>query len=346
MSWQDNCVMAMAKAGRGTVFATVDPWFYNEYTNGRKLPADFDNYGAAKEFVRWTLQQLPAGRRRRGARRDEILEMADKVRYPRMTTEELRETFLLTELFQPGAVEMVYVDLDRTVVGAAVPTVKALRLETAPELRSEYFLERREIGVLNISRHPGTVTVDGSRHQLGYLDCLYAGRGCREVEFASEDAAAPAEFYLLSYPAHREYPVRVSRRVELEPVRLGSAETVNQREIRKHIWLGGVRSCQLVMGFTELAVGSAWNTMPPHTHMRRSEVYLYFNLPAEDRVIHLMGPATETRHLVMADRQVVVSPGWSMHAGVGTRNYSFCWGMGGENQAYDDMDAVKLTEMR
>jgi 4-deoxy-L-threo-5-hexosulose-uronate ketol-isomerase len=275
-----------------------------------------------------------------------ILEMADKVRYPRMTTAELRETFLLTDLFKPGSVELVYVDLDRTVIGGAVPTKTPLKLETAPELRAEYFLERREIGVLNISKNKGAVTVNGEKHEVGYLDLVYVGRGTQNVEFSSADAANPAEFYLLSYPAHKEYPTAVSKRAELEPVKLGSLETVNKREIRKHIWMGGVKSCQLVMGFTELAEGSAWNTMPPHVHMRRSEVYLYFGLPETDRVIHLMGPADETRHLVIADKQVVVSPGWSMHAGVGTRNYGFCWGMGGENQAYDDMDPVKLVDMR
>ncbi len=183
-------------------------------------------------------------------------------------------------------------------------------------------------------------------YELGYLDLVYIGRGNENVEFASADAAKPAEFYLLSYPAHKEYPTALSKRSELEPVKLGALETVNKREIRKHIWLGGVKSCQLVMGFTELAEGSAWNTMPPHTHMRRSEVYLYFGLPETDRVIHLMGPADETRHLIVADKQVVVSPGWSMHAGVGTRNYGFCWGMGGENQAYDDMDPVKIVDIK
>ncbi|HXB61313.1 MAG TPA: 5-dehydro-4-deoxy-D-glucuronate isomerase [Acidobacteriaceae bacterium] len=275
-----------------------------------------------------------------------ILEMADKVRYPRMTTAELRETFLLTDLFKPGAVEMVYVDLDRTVIGGAVPTKTPLKLETAPELRADYFLQRREIGILNISKGTGTVTVGGTKYELGYLDCLYIGRGNESVEFSSADAAKPAEFYLLSYLAHKEYPTALSKRGDLEPVKLGASETLNKREIRKHIWMGGVKSCQLVMGFTELAEGSGWNTMPPHTHMRRSEVYLYFGLPETDRVIHLMGPPDETRHLIMADKQVVVSPGWSMHAGVGTRNYSFCWGMGGENQAYDDMDPVKLPEMK
>jgi len=275
-----------------------------------------------------------------------ILEMADKVRYPRMTTAELRETFLLTDLFKPGKVEMVYVDLDRTVIGGVVPTTAALKLETAPELRSTYFLERREIGVLNIGKGKGTVTVGGTKYELGYLDCVYVGRGNESVEFTSADAGTPAEFYLLSYPAHKEYPTALSKRGDLEPVKLGSLETVNKREIRKHIWMGGVKSCQLVMGFTELAEGSAWNTMPSHTHMRRSEVYLYFNLPEAERVIHLMGPPDETRHIVMAEKQVVVSPGWSIHSGVGTRAYSFCWGMGGENQAYDDMDPVQLVDLR
>jgi 4-deoxy-L-threo-5-hexosulose-uronate ketol-isomerase len=274
-----------------------------------------------------------------------ILQMADKVRFPRMTTAELRETFLLTELFKPGAIDMVYVDLDRTVIGSAVPLKTPLKLETAPELRSTYFTERRELGVLNIGAGAGTVTVGGTKYDLGYLDCVYIGRGNESIEFASADASKPAEFYLLSYPAHAIHPVQTSRRADLEPVKLGSPATVNKREIRKHIWMGGVQSCQLVMGFTELAEGSAWNTMPAHTHMRRSEVYLYFNLPETERIIHLMGPPDETRHLVMASKQVVISPGWSIHAGVGTSNYSFCWGMGGENKAYDDMDPVKLTEL-
>jgi len=274
-----------------------------------------------------------------------IIEMADKVRYPRMTTAELRETFLVTDLFQPGKVSMVYIDLDRTVVGGAWPTTGPLKLETAPELRAEYFLERRELGVLNISGNKGRVTVDGKAYELGPQDCLYVGRGAKDVEFASVDAGKAAEFYLLSYQAHTTHPTTVSLRKDLEPVKLGAVESINQRAIRKHIWTGGVKSCQLVMGFTELAEGSAWNTMPAHTHMRRSEVYLYFNVAEGDRVFHMMGPGTETRHLVVANREVVVSPGWSVHAGVGTRNYSFCWGMGGENQTYDDMDPVKLVEM-
>jgi 4-deoxy-L-threo-5-hexosulose-uronate ketol-isomerase len=276
-----------------------------------------------------------------------LLQMADPVRFPRMTTSELRETFLLDGLFEPGALQVTYVDLDRTVIGSAVPTLAPLHLETYPELRADYFCERRELGVLNIGAR-GTVTVDDQQHELSNLDCLYIGRGSRKVIFASADAEKPAAFYLLSYPAHAEFPTRLATfEHDIKPgaVHLGSTETCNKRTIYKAIHLEGVRSCQLVMGFTLLEEGSNWNTMPPHTHMRRSEVYCYFNVDPAHRVMHFMGPPQETRHLVLADRNVVVSPGWSIHAGVGTRNYGFCWGMGGENQRYDDMDPAPLTEL-
>jgi 4-deoxy-L-threo-5-hexosulose-uronate ketol-isomerase len=274
-----------------------------------------------------------------------ILQIPDAIRYPTMSTAQLRESFLLEDLFQPGQIQNVYVDLDRTVIGSAVPLQQPLALPTYPELRADFFTERRELGVLNIGAS-GKVRVDSETYELNNLDCLYIGRGQHEIVFSSEDAAHPAEFYLLSYPAHAEYPTRLSRRADLEPVSLGTTATANLRQIRKHIHLEGVRSCQLVMGFTEMQPGSVWNTMPPHTHMRRSEIYLYFNLPAEDRVIHLMGPADETRHLVVANKQVAISPGWSMHAGVGTNSYTFCWGMGGENQVYSDMDAIQIKEIR
>jgi 4-deoxy-L-threo-5-hexosulose-uronate ketol-isomerase len=276
-----------------------------------------------------------------------IVQMADAVRYPRMTTAELRETFLLDGLFVPGAITVNYVDLDRAVIGGAVPTTAALTLETHPELRSDYFCERRELGVFNVGG-AGSVTVDGKKFELGKLDVLYVGRGSKAVSFASDDAAAPAAFYLLSYPAHAEFPTKMVKFSELEAgaVHLGSEETCNKRSIYKAIFLDGIRSCQLVMGFTLLAPGSNWNTMPPHTHMRRSEVYFYFDVDASQKVLHLMGPADETRHLVMSDREVVVSPGWSIHAGVGTKSYGFCWGMGGENQRYDDMDAVAIADLK
>ncbi len=273
-----------------------------------------------------------------------IVQMADAVRYPRMTTVELRETFLLEGLFTPGEIAARYVDLDRTVIGGAVPTSSPIRLETYPELRAEYFLERRELGVLNVGGE-GLVQVDGTSFTMDKLDCLYVGRESRAVGFTSADAARPAAFYLLSYPAHTVYPTKLVKFSELKPVHLGSEETCNKRSIYKAIFLDGIQSCQLVMGFTLLAAGSNWNTMPPHTHMRRSEVYFYFDVDPEQRVLHLMGPADETRHLVMSDRDVVVSPGWSIHAGVGTKSYGFCWGMGGENQRYDDMDVLTIADL-
>ncbi len=272
------------------------------------------------------------------------VQMADVLRYPSMTTAELRDTFLLQELFREGEIEARYIDLDRTVIGGAVPTSSALVLETQPELRADYFLERRELGVLNVGG-PGVVSVDGASFSMDKLDCLYVGRGNQEVTFASKDETNPAAFYLLSYPAHTTYPTALAKFKELQPVHLGSEETCNQRSIYKAIFLDGIRSCQLVMGFTLLASGSNWNTMPPHTHMRRSEVYFYFDVATSQRVLHLMGPAAETRHLVIRDREVVVSPGWSIHAGVGTKSYGFCWGMGGENQRYDDMDLLSIADL-
>jgi 4-deoxy-L-threo-5-hexosulose-uronate ketol-isomerase len=274
-----------------------------------------------------------------------LYQMADAVRYEMMNTEELRETFLLEGLFQPGEIEFAYVDLDRTVIGSAVPTTAALKLETEPELKAEFFLERRELGVFNVGG-AGSVTVDGKTFELDKMDCLYVSRGSKDVSFASKDAAAPANFYLLSYPAHAEYPTAMVKFAEIKPVELGSLETCNKRKIYKAIHREGIRSCQLVMGFTLLDVGSNWNTMPAHTHMRRSEVYFYFDVDPAQRVLHLMGPPDATSHLVMKDKEVVVSPGWSIHAGVGTKNYAFCWGMGGENQDYADMDVVKIEELR
>ncbi len=274
-----------------------------------------------------------------------LYQMADAVRYGLMDTEELRGTFLLEGMFEPGEIEFAYVDIDRAVVGSAVPLGEALHLETEPELRSEYFLERREMGVLNVGGK-GLVTVDGKSFPMVKLDCLYAGRGAREVRFESVDAAKPATFYLLSYPAHAEYPTAMVKFGDLEGLKLGAVETCNKRTIYKAIYREGIKSCQLVMGFTLLDAGSVWNTMPPHTHMRRSEIYFYFDVDPAHRVLHLMGPPDATSHLVIADKEIVVSPGWSIHAGVGTKSYGFCWGMGGENQAYDDMDPVTIAELR
>ena len=274
-----------------------------------------------------------------------LFQMADPVRYARMTSDELRATFLLETLFSPGSIELAYVDLDRAVIGSAVPLGKPLELQTQPELRAEYFLERRELGIFNVGG-PGSVVVDDTSYELDKLDTLYVGRGSRQVTFLSRSAADPAAFYLLSYPAHAEFPTRKVRFAEITPVELGSLETCNRRKIYKAIHMQGIRSSQLVMGFTLLETGSNWNTMPPHVHMRRSEVYFYFDVEPEQRVIHLMGPPQSTRHLVVAERQVVVSPGWSIHAGVGTKAYGFCWGMGGENQDYADMDPVNIKDLR
>jgi 4-deoxy-L-threo-5-hexosulose-uronate ketol-isomerase len=261
-----------------------------------------------------------------------------------MTTEELRTAFLVDGLFNAGRIDLAYIDLDRTVVGSAVPLTEPLTLETDPDLRAACFTERREIGVLNIGG-PGAVHVNGEAHKLASRDALYIGRGNEQVSFSSEDAGHPAEFYLLSYPAHTSYPVGRIDAASAGATVLGAATTANHRSIHRLIHLDGARSCQLVMGFTELSQGSVWNTMPPHTHMRRSEVYLYFSLPKNERVVHLMGPAHETRHLVVANKQVVISPGWSIHAGVGTASYRFCWGMGGENQVYSDMDPLAIADL-
>ncbi len=274
-----------------------------------------------------------------------IFNLPDPVRYKSMSTDELRDAFIVDGLFQPAQLCLNYIDLDRTVVGSAVPTKDSIRLTTPEELRAEFFTERREVGVLNIGK-PGSVLVGNQRHSLGTLDALYVGQGESPVEFASEDPDNPAEFYLLSYPAHAAYPTERISQARATRMRAGAPETANAREILRLIAPDQVQSCQLVMGFTQLEEGSIWNTMPPHTHMRRSEVYLYFDVKADERVVHLMGPADETRHLVLANKQAVVSPGWSIHAGAGTRNYKFCWGMGGENQVYTDMDGIAVRDLR
>ena len=270
---------------------------------------------------------------------------ADPVRFDRRSTEELRESFLVDTLFSADSISMVYSDVDRAVVGSAVPATRTLSLEPAPELRAATFCERRELGVLNIGG-PGTVTVDGAEHLLAARDGLYVGRGSKAITFASDSVEAPARYYLLSFPAHVAYPSVRIRQSEAEAVRLGSRESANQRTLYKLIHPGGARSCQLVMGFTVLEPGSVWNTMPPHTHERRMEVYLYFDLPADGRVFHFMGRPEATRHLVVAEGQAVISPAWSIHCGAGTGAYTFCWGMGGENQDFADMDPLTLDQLR
>lgn len=271
--------------------------------------------------------------------------MADQVRYPTMTTAQIREAFLIDALFRPGELHQVHVDLDRAVVGMAAPLRSPIGLIADETLGAKSFTERRELGVLNITTD-GVIHVGSESHVLASLDCLYIGQGAKEITFESTNPDSPAVFYLLSYPAHCSYPTTLVRKADASLVELGSAEMCNRRTVCKYIHLDGARSCQLVMGVTHLHSGSAWNTMPPHTHMRRSEIYMYFNLPEQARVFHLMGFAEETRHVVMKDREIVVSPGWSIHAGVGTQAYSFCWGMGGENQDYGDMDPAPIETLR
>ncbi|MCB1055188.1 MAG: 5-dehydro-4-deoxy-D-glucuronate isomerase [Acidobacteria bacterium] len=279
----------------------------------------------------------------------DIRHLADPTRVTRMTTEEVRDTFLVDDLFAVDAISMLYCDADRAILGSAVPATKPLTLESAPELRADTFCERRELGILNIGG-PGTITVDGKDYPMAPRDGLYVGRGSRSITFASTPAAGgdevPARYYLLSFPAHAAYPTAHVRPGDTEPLRLGTPEEANQRTLYKLIHPAGVRSCQLVMGFTVLEPGSVWNTMPPHTHDRRMEVYLYFDLPENGRVFHFMGRPDATRHLVVAEGQAVISPSWSIHCGAGTGAYSFCWGMGGENQAFDDMDHLTLGDLQ
>lgn len=271
--------------------------------------------------------------------------LPDPVHFCRMTTKEICESFLIESLFKPDSIEMVYTEADRAIVGSAVPVNQRLELTSADELRADYFCQRRELGVLNIGR-AGTITVDGQKCKMANLDCLYIGRGSKKILFTSDDSANPAQFYLLSYPAHKEYPVSHIQLKQASPVNLGSVEESNKRTIYKYIHPEGVKSCQLVMGFTVLEPGCVWNTMPPHTHQRRTEIYMYFNIPEKARVFHFIGEAAETRHIVVARGQAVISPSWAIHSGVGTSTYSFCWGMGSENQDFDDMDHLAVEDIR
>jgi len=262
-----------------------------------------------------------------------------------LDTDELRDSFLLTDLFTAGGIQLVYTDLDRAIIRAAVPVAGDLALPNADALQAEYFCPRRELGVLNLGG-AGSVTVDGVAFGLGSHDCLYVGRGSRVVSFASDAAASPAAFYLVSYPAHAAHPTAKATRADANRVELGSREEANERTIFQYIHEQGLQSCQLVMGFTEFKPGGVWNTMPCHTHDRRSEVYCYFDVPPAHRVLHLMGEPTQTRPLWVADRQVVLSPPWSIHCGCGTASYRFVWAMGGENQAFTDMDRVAIGDLR
>jgi 4-deoxy-L-threo-5-hexosulose-uronate ketol-isomerase len=262
-----------------------------------------------------------------------------------MTAGELRRQFLIENLFEPGRAELVYTDIDRAIVGGIVPSDKPLVLQGGREMACSYFCERRELGVLNLGAM-GTVAVDGKIFKVAPLECVYIGRGSRDVGFASDSSDNPAFYYLVSYPAHADFPTTHIRLDAANHIELGSRKDANLRTIHQYIHLKGIRSCQLVMGFTELHEGSVWNTYPPHTHDRRSEVYCYFDLPPQGCVFHLLGAPEETRHIVMREKQAVLSPPWSIHSGVGAGSYKFVWAMGGENQAFDDMDAAETSQLR
>jgi 4-deoxy-L-threo-5-hexosulose-uronate ketol-isomerase len=262
-----------------------------------------------------------------------------------MSTEELRRAFLTEPLMEPDSVRLVYTHYDRVIVGGVQPVEGRLTLGTHPELKADFFLQRREIGIINVGGK-GKVYAGDAEYDLDKLDCLYIGRGVKRVEFGSHHPEHPAAYYLLSAPAHADYPVQLMRGQEAMPADVGSAATANARTIYKYIYADGIKSCQLVMGLTILKAGSVWNTMPAHTHTRRMEAYFYFDVPGQQRVFHFMGEPHETRHLLVADGQAVISPPWSIHSGCGTSNYAFIWGMAGENYTYTDMDAVAITDLR
>ena len=270
----------------------------------------------------------------------------DQNGFKRFTTEELRKSFLIDSLFTENKIPLVYSDIDRSITGSAVPIGKTQKLTaTKKEMAAEYFTERRELGIINIGGR-GSVLVDGKEYKMVNRDGLYIGRGSKKVEFRSTDDKKPAKYYFVSYPAHKAYPDKQIKFSQSTPVKLGSLTDSNQRIIYKYIHPGTMETCQLVMGLTALEKGSVWNTMPSHTHQRRSEVYMYFNLKPESFVVHILGEPTETRHILIRNQQAVLSTSWSMHSGCGTQNYSFIWAMGGENQVFDDMDWILMKDLK
>ena len=261
-------------------------------------------------------------------------------------TSRLREEFLIETLFVANEVNMVYSMYDRMIVGGALPVGEALPLESIDPLKADFFLQRRELGIFNVGEGAGVVSVDGTRYELNYKEALYVGAGVKEVIFESLDAQKPAKFYFNSAPAHTSYPTRKVTKEDAIVVELGSLETSNHRVINKMIVNQVLPTCQLQMGMTELKPGSVWNTMPPHTHSRRMEAYFYFEVPQGQAVCHFMGEIDETRHIWMVGDQAVLSPEWSIHSAAATTNYTFIWGMGGENLDYGDQDFYKYTELR
>lgn len=261
-------------------------------------------------------------------------------------TTQLRNHFLIETLFIPDEVEYTYTMHDRMIIMGIQPVSRAISLPALEEYtKAEFFLERRELGVINVGG-PGLIKVDGEEFTIANLDCLYVGCGTKEVVFSSTDVSNPAEFYINSLPAHTSYPTKKAITKDANQVVLGSKENCNERVIYQYIHEDGIQSCQLVMGFTQLKPGSIWNTFPPHTHYRRMEAYFYFDLAENQVVMHFMGDPEETRHIVMKNKEAVISPEWSIHSGVGTAAYSFIWGMGGENKSFTDMDGVDLSKLK
>jgi 4-deoxy-L-threo-5-hexosulose-uronate ketol-isomerase len=261
-----------------------------------------------------------------------------------LDTKQIRESFLIPDLFQKDLITYTYSHYDRMIIGGVQPISKSIKLEPTPELKADFFLQRREIGIINVG-DAGTVTVDGVPFILNKKDALYIGKDVTEVIFEKASKGAP-QFYFNSAPAHKTYPTKKVTIDEAETVEMGQTHTANQRTIRKLLVNSVLPTCQLQMGLTELKPGSVWNTMPAHTHDRRMEVYLYFDVPEDQVVCHFLGHPQETRHIWMKNNQAVLSPPWSIHSGAGTSNYTFIWGMAGENLDYTDMDAVKPSELK
>ncbi|MGD6843478.1 5-dehydro-4-deoxy-D-glucuronate isomerase [Bacillus infantis] len=261
------------------------------------------------------------------------------------TTDDLRREFLVETLFESGQVRLTYTHNDRMIFGGVTPSENELTIKLDKELGVDYFLERRELGIINIGGD-GTVILDGTEYDMRARDGLYVGKGTREVLFRSKNAAQPAKFYINSTPAHHQYPTVKIDINEIKPLEMGEPGTLNERKIYQYVHPNVCESCQLQMGLTMLSPGSVWNTMPCHTHERRMEVYLYFDMEEDTRVFHFMGRPDETRHLVMKNEQAAISPSWSIHTGTATSNYTFIWGMCGENITYTDMDHVKMEELR
>lgn len=265
-------------------------------------------------------------------------------------TEKIRKEFLITDLYRPNEIVVVYSHVDRMVTLGCMPTTEAVSIDKGIDIwhnfGTHYFLERREIGIFNIGQGAGTVVADGEEYHLGYKDCLYITQGTKEVIFTSDDPSAPARFYMVSAPAHCRYETRLITLEDAAKRPLGSQESCNKRTINQFIHPSVLKTCQLSMGMTALEPGSNWNTMPSHTHERRMEIYTYFEIPENQTVFHMMGEPTETRHITMHNYDAVISPSWSIHSGVGTGNYTFIWAMGGENMEFDDMDVISTLDLK